>query len=98
VAGSPLPSPLYSPFGGLVLTMLVAFLVLTACGFLFASAKGSWVKTRLAPHVEGTRKQRKRQKGERLAALAGLCYLTLLLPYGGTPLTLSIAALMIVCE
>jgi tight adherence protein B len=52
--------------------MLVAFLVLTACGFLFASAKGSWVKTRLAPHIEGTRKQRKRQKGERLAALAGL--------------------------
>jgi tight adherence protein B len=30
------------------------------------------VKARLAPHVEGTRKQRKRQKGERLAALAGL--------------------------
>ena len=27
-----------------------------------------------------------------VAALAGLCYLTLLLPYGGTPLTLSIAA------
>jgi tight adherence protein B len=70
--GSKLPSPLYSPLGGLLLTMLVAFLVLTACGFLFASAKGSWVKTRLAPHVEGTRKQRKRQKGERLAALAGL--------------------------
>ncbi|HSB37679.1 MAG TPA: VWA domain-containing protein [Gaiellaceae bacterium] len=70
--GSQLPSPLYSPLGGLLLTMLVAFLVLTACGFLFASAKGSWVKSRLAPHVEGTRKQRKRQKGERLAALAGL--------------------------
>jgi tight adherence protein B len=70
--GSKLPSPLYSPLGGLLLTMLVAFLVLTACGFVFASAKGSWVKSRLAPHVEGTRKQRKRQKGERLAALAGL--------------------------
>jgi tight adherence protein B len=70
--GSQLPSPLYTPLGGLLLTMLVAFLVLTACGFLFASAKGSWVKTRLAPHVEGTRKARKRQKGERLAALAGL--------------------------
>jgi tight adherence protein B len=70
--GSKLPSPLYSPLGGLLLTMLVAFLVLTACGFIFASAKGSWVKSRLAPHVEGTRKQRKRQKGERLAALAGL--------------------------
>jgi tight adherence protein B len=71
--GDKLPSPLYTPFGGLVLTMLVAFLVLTACGFLFASAKGSWVKTRLAPHVEGgPRKSRKREKGERLAALAGL--------------------------
>jgi tight adherence protein B len=70
--GSQLPSPLYSPLGGLLLTMLVAFLVLTACGFVFASAKGSWVKSRLAPHVEGTRKARKREKGERLAALAGL--------------------------
>jgi tight adherence protein B len=70
--GSALPSPLYSPVGGLLLTMLVAFLVLTACGFLFSSAKGSWVKTRLAPHVEGSRKTRKREKGQRLDALAGL--------------------------
>jgi tight adherence protein B len=70
--GSQLPSPLYSPVGGLLLTMLVAFLVLTACGFLFATAKGSWVKTRLAPHVEGSRKARKREKGQRLAAFAGL--------------------------
>jgi tight adherence protein B len=70
--GSELPSPLYTPLGGLLLTMLVAFLVLTACGFLFASAKGSWVKGRLAPHVEGTRKSKRREKGERMAALAGL--------------------------
>jgi tight adherence protein B len=70
--GSELPSPLYTPLGGLLLTMLVAFLVLTACGFVFASAKGSWVKTRLAPHVEGTRATRRREKGERLRALAGL--------------------------
>ncbi len=71
--GSQLPSPFYSPFGGLVLTMVVAFLVLTACAFAFASAKGSWVKSRLAPHVEGgPRKTHKREKGERLAALAGL--------------------------
>jgi tight adherence protein B len=69
--GEALPSPLYSPLGGLLLTMLVAFLVLTACGFLFSSAKGSWVKTRLAPHVE-SRKTRKRKKGERLAAFGGL--------------------------
>jgi tight adherence protein B len=72
-SGTSLPSPLYSPLGGLLLTLLVAFLVLTACGFVLASSKGSWVKTRLAPHVEGTRRTRKRrQKGERLAALAGL--------------------------
>ena len=72
-SSSQLPSPLYTPLGALLLTMLVAFLVLTACGFLFASAKGSWVKARLAPHVEGgPRKSRKREKGERLAALAGL--------------------------
>jgi len=71
-AGDALPSPLYSSIGGLLLTMLVAFLVLTACGFLFATAKGSWVKTRLAPHVEGSRKARKREKGQRLAAFAGL--------------------------
>jgi tight adherence protein B len=71
--GSSLPSPLYSPIGGLVLTMLVAFLVLTACGFLLGSSKGSWVKSRLAPHVEGgPRKARRREKGERLAAFAGL--------------------------
>jgi tight adherence protein B len=70
--GHVLPNPLYSSLGGLLLTMLVAFLVLTACGFLFSSAKGSWVKARLAPHVEGTRKTRKREKGQRLAALAGL--------------------------
>jgi tight adherence protein B len=71
-AGDALPSPLYSSIGGLLLTMLVAFLVLTACGFLFATAKGSWVKTRLAPHVDGSRKARKREKGQRLAAFAGL--------------------------
>jgi tight adherence protein B len=70
--GSALPNPLYSPLGGLLLTMLVAFLVLTACGFVLSSAKGSWVKARLAPHVERSRKTRKREKGQRLAALAGL--------------------------
>jgi tight adherence protein B len=71
-SGSQLPAALYSPLGGLLLTMLVAFLVLAACGFLFSGAKGSWVKSRLAPHVEGTRSSRKREKGERLAALSGL--------------------------
>jgi tight adherence protein B len=71
--GGSLPAPFYSPLGGLLLTLLVAFLVLAACGFLLASSKGSWVKARLAPHVEsGKRTSRRKEKGERLAALAGL--------------------------
>jgi tight adherence protein B len=71
-SGDTLPSPLYSPVGGLLLTMLVAFLVLTACGFLLTSSKGSWVKTRLAPHVEGGKRKSRKKKGERMAAFAGL--------------------------
>ena len=68
-----LPSPFYSSLGGLLLTMLVAFLVLSACWFVLVASKGSWVKGRLAPHVEGgPRKKRQREKGERLEALAGL--------------------------
>ena len=75
--GGGLPTPFYSALGGLVLTLIVAFLVLTACGLLFAGGKGSWVKSRLAPHVEGgPRNRRQRDKGERLAALAGLFRLT----------------------
>jgi len=71
--GTELPSPLYTPFGGLLLTLLVAFLVLTACGLVLTSGKGSWVKSRLAPHVEGgRRKAKQREKGERLAAFASL--------------------------
>jgi tight adherence protein B len=59
--------------GGLLLTLLVAFLVLTACGLVLASGKGSWVKSRLTPHVEGGRRKTKQQeKGERLAAFASL--------------------------
>ena len=72
-AGGGLPSPFYSPFGGLLLTLIVAFLVLSACGFVLTSSRGSWVKGRLGPHVEGgQRKTTRREKGERLEALAGL--------------------------
>ena len=47
--------------------------MLTACGLVLASGKGSWVKTRLTPHVEGVGARRKqREKGERLAAFASL--------------------------
>ncbi len=75
--GGGLPMPFYSALGGLVLTLLVAFLVLTAAGLLFAGNKNSWVKGRLAPHVEGgPRSRRRREKGERLAAFAGLFRMT----------------------
>jgi tight adherence protein B len=72
-AGGGFPSPFYSPLGGLLITLLVAFLVLTAAGFALNSARGSWLKGRLAPHVEGgVRRSNRREKGERLAAFAGL--------------------------
>ena len=75
--GGGLPAPFYSALGGLVLTLIVAFLVLTACGLLFAGGKGSWVKGRLAPHVaNGPRHTRRREKGDRLQALAGLFRIT----------------------
>jgi tight adherence protein B len=67
-----LPSVFYTPLGGLVMVLLVAFLTLSAAGFLLTGSKGSWVKTRLAPHVEGGSTRRRRNKGERLAAFAGL--------------------------
>ena len=72
-----LPAPFYSALGGLVLTLIVAFLVLTAAGLALAGGSGSWVKGRLAPHVEGAaRNRRRREKGERLAALGGLFRIT----------------------
>jgi tight adherence protein B len=72
-----LPAPFYSALGGLVLTLLVAFLILTAVGLVFTGGTGSWVKSRLAPHIEGgPRSKRRREKGERLAAFAGLFRLT----------------------
>jgi tight adherence protein B len=76
-SGSSLPSPFYSPLGGLVVVLIVAFLALIAAGFLLAGTKSSWVKARLAPHVEGARrKNRRRVKGERLAAFGGLFRVT----------------------
>jgi tight adherence protein B len=75
-AGKGLPDPFYSPLGGLVLVLIIAFLVLMAAGFLLAGDKGSWLKNRLAPHVEGGPKRGRRQKGERFAALAGVFRVT----------------------
>ena len=68
-----LPAPFYSPLGGLMMVLLVGFLVLSAAGFVLQGSKGSWLKSRLAPHIEGgPRRGRKKAKGERLAAFSGL--------------------------
>jgi len=74
--GNALPDPFYSSLGGLVLVLIIAFLVLMAAGFLLAGDKGSWVKNRLAPHVEGGPKRGRREKGERFAAFAGVFRVT----------------------
>jgi tight adherence protein B len=75
--GGGLPSAFYSALGGLVFTLIIAFLVLTAGGLALAGGTGSWVKGRLAPHLEGgPSRGRRREKGERLAAFAGLFRVT----------------------
>jgi tight adherence protein B len=68
-----LPSPVYGKFGDLLFTFLAGGLVLLA-GLLAASTvKGSWLKRRLAPHVEPSREKAKRRTGrDRLEMLNGL--------------------------
>ncbi len=68
-----LPSPLYGKLGDLLFTLLAAMLILAA-GILFASTlQGSWLKRRLAPHIDSTRRKSKRRVGrERLEVLNGL--------------------------
>src|SRR5207244_502607 len=68
-----LPSPLYGKLGDLLFTLLAGLLVLAA-GVLFASTmEGSWLKRRLAPHIDSTRRASKRRTGrDRLEMLGGL--------------------------
>jgi tight adherence protein B len=64
---------LESTWGGFLLGGGVALLVLLAGVFAITSAKGSWLKTRLSPHVGAERQVAKqRREGERLAVAAGL--------------------------
>jgi tight adherence protein B len=72
-SGRELPAQFYTSAGGLLLTLVVAFLVLAAGGFVLTSSRGSWINSRLAPHTEAAqRKSRSRNSGSRLSALAGL--------------------------
>ncbi len=68
-----LPSPVYGKAGDLIITLAVALLILSAGALVFTAASGSWLKSRLAPHVDSTRNLAKRRRGrERLAMFAGL--------------------------
>ncbi|MGB2952386.1 MAG: type II secretion system F family protein [Gaiellaceae bacterium] len=70
---APLPGVFYGPAGSLIIVGAVALLALLAAAFGFASAKGSWVRKRLQPHVAPNERAVKRgQERERLAVLSGL--------------------------
>ena len=73
-----LPDTLYGKAGDLLFTLLAALLILAA-GILAASTlRGSWLKRRLAAHVEPSRgRAAKHRSGrERLAMLSGLFRVT----------------------
>jgi tight adherence protein B len=73
-----LPDAFYGKAGDLLFTVLAALLVLAA-GILAASTlRGSWLKRRVAPHVEPSRgRAAKHRTGrERLAMLSGLFRVT----------------------
>ena len=68
-----LPSPLYGKLGDLLFTLLAGLLVLGAGLLLASTMKGSWLKRRLAPHIDSTRRAAKRRTGrDRLEVLGGL--------------------------
>jgi tight adherence protein B len=68
-----LPSPVYGKVGDLLFTLFAGLLVLAAGLLVASSVRGSWLKQRLAPHVEAKRRTAKRRSGrERLEMLNGL--------------------------
>jgi tight adherence protein B len=68
-----LPSVLYGKVGDLLFTVLAGLLMLGAGMFLVQTVRGSWLKHRLAPHVNtGRRASKKRSGRERLEMMNGL--------------------------
>jgi tight adherence protein B len=64
---------LQSWWGALVLGLAVTMLVLIAGAFAFAAPRGSWLTSRLAPHVASPERERKqREERQRMALAAGL--------------------------
>jgi tight adherence protein B len=68
-----LPSPLYGVVGNLLFAVFAGMLMFAAAILFASTLKGSWLKRRLAPHVESTRQKAKRRTGrERIDWLNGL--------------------------
>jgi tight adherence protein B len=68
---------LESWWGPVVLGGAVTLLVLLAIGIALAAPRGSWLRSRLAPHVhERERELKRREHGDRVAFAAGLFHAT----------------------
>jgi tight adherence protein B len=68
-----LPSPVYGKAGDLLFTLLAALLVLGAGLLVASTTRGSWLKHRLAPHIEtGRRSAKKRTGRDRLEMFNGI--------------------------
>ena len=72
-----IPSVGYSSAGTLLVSILAGFLVLLACRFWFASREGSWVKSRLEPHLgivreAGKSRRRQSRKATRTQVVDGI--------------------------
>ena len=68
-----LPGPAFGTIGGFLLVLAIALLVLAAGILALATEKGAWLRGRLAPHVEPTRRGPKSvAERERFAAFSSL--------------------------
>ena len=70
------PKGAYGPGGPLGVAVAVGFLVLIAVLFFLAGMRGSWVRSRIAPHTgeakgKNSRQKRKQRRSEALAAVFG---------------------------
>ena len=67
------PKGAYGPGGPLGIAIAVAVLILLACLFLLMGVRGSWVRTRIAPHLGETKvSSKKKRKEARLQMLANV--------------------------
>jgi tight adherence protein B len=68
-----LPKNAYGPGGPMAVALAVGALILFACLFFLAGIRGSWVRTRIAPHTGeakgGAKRKRKERRSEMFASI-----------------------------